>query len=372
MQAQKMTVRKNNLVKRVRFLSAAVALVTALGIGLASGADSQDPKSSGSRWGADYFPNVPLVTHEGESVRFFDDLIEGKVVVINFIYTHCTDVCPVDTARLKSIQELLGDRVGKDIFMYSISIDPERDTPEVLADYVKRYRVGPGWWFLTGSEEDVLLLRKKLGLYMEGLEKELDHNMSFIIGNQSTGQWMKRSPMDNPYFIADQIGSWLTNWKTPTRLANNNYATAPQLQPPTMGENLFRTRCIMCHTIGEGNIEHTIGGTEFTGAAHYRGGPDLLHVTHKRDRDWLSRWLTSPEKMLAAEDPIALQIYAEYDEVLMPNLQLNPVEVAALIDYMDAETRRLGQGDARASNQSAHHHGGHHESHSDGEGHAHH
>ena len=143
------------------------------GAGLSSEADSGASKSSGSRWGADYFPNVPLVTHEGDTVHFFDDLIEGKVVVINFIYTHCTDVCPVDTARLKSIQELLGDRVGKDIFMYSISIDPERDTPEVLAEYVKRYRIGPGWLFLAGKEEDVLLLRKKLGLYMAGLEEGL-------------------------------------------------------------------------------------------------------------------------------------------------------------------------------------------------------
>ncbi len=366
-----MTARKKTLLKRVRFLSAAVALVTALGIGLSSGADSQDRPSNGSRWGADYFPNVPLVTHEGETVRFFDDLIEGKVVVINFIYTHCTDVCPVDTARLKSIQELLGDRVGKDIFMYSISIDPERDTPEVLADYVERYRVGPGWWFLTGSEEDVLLLRKKLGLYIEGLEKELDHNMSFLIGNQATGQWMKRSPMDNPYFIADQIGSWLTNWKLPTRLASKNYATAPQIQPPSMGENLFRTRCVVCHTIGDGNIAHTIGDTELTGAARYRGGPDLLHVTHKRDREWLSRWLASPAKMLAAKDPIAMEIYAEYDEVLMPNLQLNDVEIAALIDYMDAETRRVESGDVAAQSHGKHH-GDHHGAHTSGEGHAHH
>jgi len=364
--------RKNILWKRARIVPVAVAFVTVLGIGLLSGADSQVPKSNASRWGADYFPNVPLVTHEGETVRFFDDLIEGKVVVINFIYTHCTDVCPVDTARLKSIQELLGDRVGKDIFMYSISIDPDRDTPEVLAEYVKRYRVGPGWWFLTGDEEDVLLLRQKLGLYMEGLEKELDHNMSFIIGNQATGQWMKRSPMDNPYFIADQIGSWLTNWKAPSRLASANYATAPQIQPPSMGENLFRTRCVVCHTIGEGNVEHTVGGSELAGIARYRGGPDLLHVTHKRDHDWLSRWLTSPEKMLAAEDPIALQIYAEYDEVLMPNLQLNPLEVAALIDYIDAETSRLEKERAKASTGSGHGHGGHHGGHATVEGHAHH
>ena len=125
-------------------------------------------KASRSPWGANYFPNVPLVTHEGKSVRFFDDLLEDKVVVVNFIYTSCENACPLDTARLAKVQQILGDRVGRDIFMYSITIDPERDTPEVLARYAERFHVGPGWLFLTGKEEDILLLRKKLGLYIAG------------------------------------------------------------------------------------------------------------------------------------------------------------------------------------------------------------
>ena len=337
-----------NSIKRVISLAnslspvlCAAMLILLLGVSYSSQANSDSKKKNASRWGANYFPNVPLRTHEGETVRFFDDLVKDKVVVINFIYTTCTDVCPVDTARLKTVQEILGDRVGKDIFMYSISIDPARDTPEALADYAERYRVGPGWLFLTGTEQDVLLLRKKLGLYIAGLEEKLDHNMSFIIGNQRTGQWVKRSPMDNPYFIAEQIGSWLTNWKTPSAVSKNNYAEAPELRPPSMGENLFRTRCTVCHTIGEGNIEHTIGGGQLAEADRYRGGPDLMHVTHKRDRDWLSRWIVSPEKMLKEKDPIALRLFAENNEVLMPNLRLNDVEVAALIEYMEAETQRL-------------------------------
>ena len=83
-------------------------------------------RKGGERWGANYFPNVPLTNHEGKQVRFFDDLIKDKVVVINFIYTTCPDSCPLETARLVEVQRILGDRVGRDVFMYSITIDPYR------------------------------------------------------------------------------------------------------------------------------------------------------------------------------------------------------------------------------------------------------
>jgi protein SCO1/2 len=295
---------------------------------------------SKQRWGADYFPNTPLVTHEGEKVHFFDDLIEGKVVVINIIFTACTDSCPLDTARMAKIQHILGDRVGKDIFMYSISIDPERDTPEVLAEYAKRFRARPGWKFLTGDADEITHLQKKLGLYIAGLDElTKDHNMSLLIGNQRTGQWMKRSPMDSPYFIAEQIGTWLSNWEMPSELSTQNYALAPELQVPTMGENLFRSRCAVCHTIG--TSARTIGGGEQVETDQNRLGPDLFHVGKKRNRDWLARWLASPEKMLEEKDPIVMEMYAEYDEVLMPNLRLNGTEIGALIEYLDAESRRV-------------------------------
>jgi protein SCO1/2 len=298
-------------------------------------------KKSLTRWGADYFPNILLVSHEGESLRFFDDLIKDKVVIINFIYASCPDACPLDTARLAKVQQILGDRVGQDIFLYSITIDPDQDTPEVLAEYAKRFRAGPGWLFLTGNEAEILLLRKKLGLFMAGLDEERkDHNMSLIMGNQRTGQWMKRSPMDSPYFIAEQVGTWLTNWEKPSAIINENYAHAPELQIPTMGENLFRTRCSVCHTIGAGEVR-TVGGGESIESSQRRLGPDLINVVQRRDRAWLARWLANPEQMLAEKDAIAVELYSAWGEVLMPNLRLNEVEVDALIEYMDAESRRV-------------------------------
>src|SRR3982751_1915422 len=115
-------------------------------------------------WGPDYFPNVPLITHAGNVVRFYDDLLKGKSVVVNVIYTRCKDRCPLETAKLAQVQRLLGNRVGKDIFFYSITLDPERDTPEVLKAYAQKFHAGPGWTFLTGKMEDIRLVAKRMGL----------------------------------------------------------------------------------------------------------------------------------------------------------------------------------------------------------------
>jgi protein SCO1/2 len=276
-----------------------------------------------SRWGANYFPNIPLVTHEGIPVRFYDDLIKDKVVVINFIYTSCQDSCPLETARLVQVQRLLGERVGQDIFMYSITIDPEHDTPEVLKQYRAQYHVATGWTFLTGKRTDIDLLRKKLGLYTDDLNDSTDHNLSLIMGNEATGRWMKRSPFDNPKFIAAQIGDWLHNWKE--RKVIKSYAEAPQLGNRSRGEYLFQTRCTSCHTIGQGDSV----------------GPDLAGVTTQRERAWLKRWLAEPDRMLAEGDTIALDLLAKYKNVPMPNLRLTEVDVDALIAFMEERSAAL-------------------------------
>ena len=302
-------------------------------------------KKSRSRWGANHFPNVQLTTHEGKSVRFFDDLIKDKVVMVNFMYTNCPDVCSVETARLLNVKEILGDRVGKDIFMYSITIDPAYDTPEVLKSYAEKYDTGPGWTFLTGNEADILLLRKKMGLYIEGVDTKgpsKDHNVSLVIGNQSTGRWMKRSPFDDPNFLAAQVGSWLTNWRRTTDANQNSYANAPKLRAPSMGENIFRTRCSSCHTIG---------GAETKTAGERRLGPDLLGVIAKREPAWLARWLAEPDKMLAEKDPVAMELFEQYNRMPMPNLRLNKTEVDALIKYMGEADSRAAKTEQQATRQ---------------------
>jgi len=349
-----------------------MAVVTGTGVLLWGDADLEVNRQAaaasqrdrgGSVWGANYFPNIPLITHDGETVHFFDDLIKDKVVAVNFIYTSCPDACPMETARMKEVQRLLGDRVGEDVFFYSITIDPENDTPEVLHDYVENWQIGPGWTFLTGKEEDIILLRKKLGIYIEEIQEEdgsLDHNLSLVIGNQSTGRWMKRSPYENPYILATQLGSWLHNWKLPSK-EKRDYAQAPELRQIATGELLFRTRCASCHTIGGGDIREP---------AERRVGPDLYDITAQRDPQWLERWLIEPDKMLEEKDPLAVSLYAQYNNVPMPNLRLSRTDVDHLLDYIEEESRAFDRRReaGRMASQRAEHsdhagHEGHHMEH---------
>ena len=98
------------------------------------------------------------------TVHLYDDLLKGKTVVVSLFYSECQDSCPLETARLVQVQHMLGDHVGKDVFFYSISIDPEHDTPAVLKAYAEKFHVGPGWLFLTGKKADIDLVGRKLGL----------------------------------------------------------------------------------------------------------------------------------------------------------------------------------------------------------------
>jgi protein SCO1/2 len=131
------------------------------------------------------FPNVELTTHEGEKVRFYDDLIKDKFVTINMVYTSCKTTCPLTTANLVRVQKLLGDRVGRDLFMYSITLDPKRDTPRVLKRYARTFGAGKGWTFLTGKPEDIERLRRALGF--RWANKEMDRNKDFHTGSVRYG-----------------------------------------------------------------------------------------------------------------------------------------------------------------------------------------
>ncbi|HMB51806.1 MAG TPA: SCO family protein [Thermoanaerobaculia bacterium] len=329
---------------RIYLLSAVIA---ALGVAMLAGAaviayQQPDPVAEvgdraavrgGEVWGADWFPNVPLVTHDGESVRFFDDLIEGKVVAINFIYTSCPDTCPVETARLMQVAELLGDRLGEDVFFYSITIDPDYDTQPVLKAFADSWDLPEGWKFLTGNEEDLVLLRTKLGVRIEDVERQdfAAHEVSLVIGNQTTGRWMKRSPFENPYVLAEQLGSWLHGWKL-ARTADRDYADAPEIRQISTGEDLFRTRCAACHTVGRGDVRQV---------AQRRIGPDLYAVGERRDRAWLERWLKEPDAMLAEGDPLAVAMKEEWNGVPMPNLRLTDNDVTAILGYIDQESYRI-------------------------------
>ncbi|WP_137889057.1 SCO family protein [Pseudomonas sp. 2FE] len=141
---------------------------------------------------ASHFPNVTLYTHEGKPVKLYDDLIRGKVVAFNMMYTSCAGICPTATANLRGVQKLLGERAGRDVFMYSISLQPELDTPQILKAYAEQHRVGPGWWFLTGAPADIELVRRSLGFYdidplVDG--NKANHSGMVRIGNDRSNRW---------------------------------------------------------------------------------------------------------------------------------------------------------------------------------------
>jgi protein SCO1/2 len=227
---------------------------------------------------------------------------------------------------MAQVQKLLGDRMGRDVFFYSITIDPEHDTPEVLKEYAAKYQAGPGWTFLTGKKDEIDIISKKLGLYSPPDPSNPDGHMPFLlVGNEETGQWMRNSAVDNPRFLARTIGDWLDSWQSEKREVLKSYAEVPARLSLDRGQYTFANHCAACHTIGRG--DHL--------------GPDLLGVATTRDRDWLTRFIVDPDKVRAAGDPIALALRAKYKQVVMPSLDMGTGDAAALIDYIDRQSRAV-------------------------------
>lgn len=186
-----------------------------------AGEGSSEKKSNTNQWKTvsarerireRHFPNVPLQAHDGRTVRFYDDLLKGKIVLINFMYLGCSDgTCPLTTAALRRVQELLGERAGRDVFIYSITLNPEYDTPEALAAYAKSFDVGPGWLFLTGAPRDIERLRRSLGFYerdpVEDANKST-HVAMVRYGNEPRKLWAMTSALVSPEVMVKSL-KWI-------------------------------------------------------------------------------------------------------------------------------------------------------------------
>jgi protein SCO1/2 len=131
---------------------------------------------------------VVLVNQDGEKFRFYSDLLQGKVVIINSFFGTCQGSCLPMNRNHEKVQEALGDRMGKDVRILSISVDPTIDTPLVLKEYAKKLHARPGWYFLTGDKSSVDFALKKLGQFVNDKQ---DHLNIIIIGNERTGLWKK-------------------------------------------------------------------------------------------------------------------------------------------------------------------------------------
>lgn len=154
-------------------------------------AGSATPRSPAEK----YFSDVELINQDGQKVRFYTDVLKNKVVVINTFFTTCTSVCPPMNRNLERIQEALGERLGKDAFLVSISVDPETDTPPRLKEYSQRFHARPGWVFLTGKKENIDWALYKLGQYVETKD---GHTTIILIGNEPKGLWKKAFGLAKP------------------------------------------------------------------------------------------------------------------------------------------------------------------------------
>jgi len=151
-----------------------------------------------------YFTDVELINQDGKKVHFYSDVLKGKTVIVNAFFTSCTSVCPPMNRNMEKIQEALGDRVGRDVFLVSMTVDPETDTPARMKEYAKKFHAGPGWLFLTGKKENLDWALYKLGQYVETKD---DHTTVLIIGNEPTGLWKKAFGMANVAELVNVVES---------------------------------------------------------------------------------------------------------------------------------------------------------------------
>lgn len=171
-----------------------------------------------------HLPNVPLVTHDGKKVMFYDDLIRGKVVTLNFFYAKCDGVCPLVTANLAKVQKLVAADLGKNLFMYSFTLKPEEDDVKAIQQYREMFNAQPGWTFLTGKPEDMEKVRKGIGFTYP--DPAIDRDKTQHIGNIRYGNeplmlWGACPGMASTLFVAEAIG-WMLhpeagNGRIPTR-----------------------------------------------------------------------------------------------------------------------------------------------------------
>src|SRR5215216_393935 len=316
-----------------RHLLAGITLLAALATSMPQSVEAQ-----GRRWNEGYLPNLPVVTHEGKTLRFYDDLIKGKIVVINFIYTSCQDICPIATARLAQVEEKLGEKVGRDLFFISMTVDPEHDTPERLNEYAKAFGTGPGWLFVTGKPEDIRAINYKLG---ERSSKLSEHRNEIVLGNDPDGQWQRDNLFGDLDRLVMTIHGFHPKWRDEVRRVPDSAAADTLLQLSNQpGQALFKRLCAPCHTIGVGD----------------RVGPDLRGITQRRDHAWLSSFIRNPAQMRSQKDPVALALVRKFPTVRMPAVGLAEVDAADLISYLEAQTVRLQEGEASSPSAAHDHH----------------
>lgn len=160
----------------------------------AAGAEAETTSAGGLS-----IPDVPVVTQDGRQVHFYRDLVAGRTVAMNFVFTTCTTVCPPMGAHFGKLQELLGDRLGTEVHLISVSVDPGTDTPERMAEWGARFGAREGWTLVTGDTREIERLLKALEVFTPDAR---DHAPVALVGNDAAGTWTRTSGLARPAALA--------------------------------------------------------------------------------------------------------------------------------------------------------------------------
>lgn len=306
---------------RMRCSRSLLAVVLALTGGLSAVGWLMDPAAAqGRRWGPGYFPNLPVTDQNGRTLSFYDDVIKGRIVVISFVFTRCTEICPLTTARLAKVAELLEEPLRQKVLFVSLSVDPVNDTPDKLADYAAAFHSGPGWLFLTGSLENMRAINAKFGEHMRSLN---DHRNEVLLGNDATGEWQRNTVFGDLTRLAMDIRSMDPQSRAEIRTPSPNpHQDGGLVELTVPGQALFAQLCAACHTFGAARV-----------------GPDLHGVAARREKGWLQSYIMSPERLRKQKDPLALELAKRFPAVRMPDLGLSRTDASDLIDYIEHRSR---------------------------------
>lgn len=170
--------------------------------GAASATDARDAEAA--RGMKMSIPDIEVFDQNGRRLRFHRDLVKGKTVVINFIFTNCTTICPPLAATFARLQRELGDRAGRDVSLISVSVDPVTDTPERMKTFLTKFKAAEGWTFVSGDKPQMDSLLQALGAYSGRPE---DHTPSVIIGNDAKGQWTRAYGLAKPSQLLELINA---------------------------------------------------------------------------------------------------------------------------------------------------------------------
>jgi protein SCO1/2 len=147
-------------------------------------------------------PDVQVIDQDGHARRFHTDLVKGRVVAVNFVFTTCTTICPPMGAGFARLQKLLGDRAGREVHLISVSVDPATDTPERLKAWGRKFGAGPGWTLVTGERDEITHLLKALGGFTPNVN---DHSPLVLLGNDARGHWTRAYGLAAPARLAELI-----------------------------------------------------------------------------------------------------------------------------------------------------------------------